>query len=105
MRGNTLQWPCASARTAVDSLNGVISDKYEVIITRDVFLDHNYLQVLRRERSEALLTPGLICNYLWALFIYSPLDRLISGTDWRHDNTSNAGVFTVSVENWQMWNI
>lgn len=49
---------CALTRistcTANHSLNGVISDKYEAIITADVFLDHNYLLVLQREHSEAV---------------------------------------------------
>lgn len=45
------------ARTANHSLNGVISDKYEAIITADVFLDHNYLLVLQREHSKAVPPP------------------------------------------------
>lgn len=45
------------AHTANHSLNGVISDKYEAIITADVFLDHNYLLVLQREHSEAVPPP------------------------------------------------
>lgn len=39
------------AGTANHSLNGVISDKYEAIITADVFLDHNYLLILQRAQS------------------------------------------------------
>lgn len=49
--------PRTDTRTANDSLNGVISDKYEVIIARGVFLDHNYLLVLQREHSEAAPPP------------------------------------------------
>ena len=48
MRGST------GTHTANHSLNGVISDKYEAIITADVFLDHNYLLVPQREHSEAV---------------------------------------------------
>lgn len=43
--------------TANESLDGVISDKYEVIITADVFLDYNYLLVLQRGHSEAVPPP------------------------------------------------
>lgn len=48
---------CALTRTANHSLNGVISDKYEAIITADVFLDHNYLLVLQRGHSKAVPPP------------------------------------------------
>ncbi|CAG00479.1 unnamed protein product [Tetraodon nigroviridis] len=43
--------------TANHPLNGVISDKYEAIITAHVFLDHNYLLILQRAQQGSLF-PG-----------------------------------------------
>lgn len=75
---------CTGTRTANHSLNGVISDKYEAIITADVFLDHNYLLVLQREHSEAVPPPDG-ADMPQSLSLLSLLHSLFSGLRWKID--------------------